>query len=152
MTPSRPLEILHALIQGLDPLTGEPLASDSALHRAEVLRALLAAVAALEQSAARAQRRAQLPDNVGRPWSEAEQSQLAAGYRAGESPAALAEKHRRTRRAIEVRLERMGLLRAEQRVTRGGFSGVSEAAPPRRAAHGRPARAPLTRRGRRIRH
>jgi hypothetical protein len=138
MTPSRPLEILHALIQGLDPLTGEPLASDSALHRAEVLRALLAAVAALEQSAARAQRRAQLPDNV--------------GYRAGESPAALAEKHRRTRRAIEVRLERMGLLRAEQRVTRGGFSGVSEAAPPRRAAHGRPARAPLTRRGRRIRH
>ena len=66
MTPARPIDILNALIQGLDPHTGEPLAPDSALHRADVLRALLAAAAALEQSTARAQRRAQLPGNVGR--------------------------------------------------------------------------------------
>lgn len=144
MTASRPIEILNALIQGLDPQTGEPLEPDSPLHRVEVLRALLAAVTALEQSAARAQRRAQMPDNVGRPWSEAEEAQLAAGFRAGESPAALAGTHRRTLRAIEARLERLGLLHPEQRRTRGGFTGVSEAVRARGGA--RPRAGPRTRR------
>ncbi len=148
MMPARPIDILNALIQGLDPHTGEPLAPDSALNRAEVLRALLAAAAALEQSRVRAQRRAQLPENVGRPWSEAEVAQLVAGLRAGETPAALAEKHRRTLRAIEARLERMGLLRPDQRQTRGGFSGVSEAAPALRTGRGRGARAAAGRAGR----
>ncbi len=123
------IDILNALIQGLDPHTGEPLPAESVLQRVQVLRALLAAVAALEQTAARAQRRAQLPDNVGHPWSELEETQLANGFRAGESPVDLAAKHRRTLRAIEARLERLGLLRPEQRLTRGGFTSVGEASP-----------------------
>ena len=126
MPPSQPIDILKALIQGLDPASGAALPAESVLHRAEVLRALLAAVSALEQSAVRAQRRAQLPENVGRSWSEAEQAALVAGFEAGESPAALAGKHARTLRAIEARLERLGLLRPEQRATRRGFSGVSD--------------------------
>lgn len=150
MQSSRAVEILKALIEGIDPLSGASLPDGSALHHAEVLRALLAAVAALEQSAARAQRRAQLPDNVGRAWSEAEQAGLVAAFEAGQTPAALAEKHRRTVRAIEARLERLGLLRPEERTTRGGFSGVSETAPARGSRRSRAARA--TRRSRRTRH
>ena len=149
MQPSRAVEVLNALIHGLDPLSGEPLPDGSVLHRAEVLRALLSAHDALQQACARAQRRAQLPDNVGRPWSKAEQAELLAAYKDGETPVALAAKHRRTLRAIEARLERLGLLRPEQRKTRGGFSGVSDAPPARRAAR---ARAPAARRTRRARH
>jgi hypothetical protein len=126
-------ETLKALIQGLDPRTGEALPAESVLQRAEVLRALLAAVAALEHSAARAQRRALLPANVGRTWSAEEEDTLVAAFKAGETPEAIARRHRRTLRAIEARLERLGLLRADQRVTRGGFSGVSDAAPGRAA-------------------
>ncbi len=147
MPPSPAVEILHSLIQGLDPVTGAALPLESVLHRAEVLRALLTAVSALEQCAARAQRRAQMPGNVGRPWSETEQAELVAAFKAGEAPAALAEKHGRTLRAIEARLERLGLLRPEQRTTRGGFIGVSDAAPARRVRHAR-----ATRRTHRIRH
>ena len=142
MLPSRAVEILNALIQGTDPVSGAPLPEDSALHHAEVLRALLTAVNALGQAAARAQRRAQLPVNVGRPWSEAEQAALVAAFKAGEAPAVLAEKHRRTLRAIEARLERLGLLSAEERITRGGFSGVSDAPPARRVRRTPPQRAP----------
>jgi hypothetical protein len=134
MQASRPLEVLNALIHGLDPLSGEPLPEGSVLHRAEVLRALLSAHDALQQACARAQRRAQLPDNVGRSWSEAEQAQLLAAFKEGATPAALAAKHRRTLRGIEARLERLGLLRPEQRTSRGGFSGVSDALPVRGAA------------------
>ena len=141
MLPSRAVEILNALIQGTDPVSGAPLPPDCALHHAEVLRALLTAVDALGQAAARAQRRAQLPVNVGRPWSEEEQAALVAAFKAGEAPEVLAEKHRRTLRAIEARLERLGLLSAEERITRGGFSGVSDASPVRRVRPMRPQRA-----------
>jgi hypothetical protein len=132
MPPTRAAEILRALIEGVDPLSGESLSSESVLHHAEVLRALLAALGALEASAARAQRRAQLPGNVGRAWSETEQASLVAAFKAGEPTAALAAKHRRTLRAIEARLERLGLLSAAERTTRRGFTGVSEAQPARR--------------------
>ena len=147
MKPSRAVEILTALIHGLDPLSGEPLPQHSVLHRAEVMRALLSAHGALQQERTRAQRRAQLPDNVGRSWSEAEQAELVEAFKDGATPAALAAKHRRTLRAIEARLERLGLLRSEQRTTRGGFSGVSETSPSPRAARSRAVRRP-----RRMRH
>ena len=120
-------ETLQALIQGLDPRTGEALPAESLLQRAEVLRALLAAVTALEHSAARAQRRSLLPANVGRTWTTEEEDNLVAEFKAGETPEAIARRHRRTLRAIEARLERLGLLKSDQRVTRGGFSGVSDA-------------------------
>lgn len=121
-------ETLKLLIQGLDPRTGEALLSESVLQRAEVLRALLAAVAALERSAARAQRRSLLPANVGRTWTAEEETRLVAEFKAGEAPEVIARRHRRTLRAIEARLERLGLLRPSQRVTRGGFPGVSDTA------------------------
>ncbi|MGC8517150.1 MAG: hypothetical protein ACP5P4_01315 [Steroidobacteraceae bacterium] len=148
MQPSRALEVLNALIHGLDPLSGEPLSEGSVLHRAEVLRALLSAHDALQQAGVRAQRRAQLPDNVGRSWSEAEQAELLAAFKEGATPAALAAKHRRTLRAIETRLERLGLLKPEERMTRGGFPGVSETPPVRRAARARAIGARRTRRAR----
>lgn len=125
----RAAQILKALIEGMDPRTGEALSGESVLQQAEVLRALLAAVAALERSAARAQRRSLLPDNVGRSWTGEEENKLIAAFKAGELPPVLARKHRRTLRAVEARLERLGLLSADQRLTRDGFPGVSDARP-----------------------
>lgn len=135
MTQTRARQILQSLIQGIDPVTGEELAHETVLQHAEVLRALLAGLAALEQSAARAQRRSQLPDNVGQAWTTEEESRLVAAFKSGDSPVAIARKHGRTLRAIEARLEKLGLITAEQRTTRGGFTGVSEA-PPLRIARG----------------
>ena len=113
--------ILKTLIEGRDPGSLEPLPADSVAHRADVLRALLAAVAALERVEVRTRRRAALPNNTGRTWSAEEDSRLAAAFKAGETPTTIAERHRRTLRAIEARLQRMGLLAPEDRVTRGGF-------------------------------
>lgn len=125
----RAAEILKALIEGVDPRSGEALADESVLHQAEVMRALLVAVAALERSAARAQRRSLLPDNVGQCWTGEEEGKLIEAFKAGESAEVLARKHRRTLRAVEARLVRLGLISAEQRLTRGGFPGVSDQQP-----------------------
>lgn len=121
MKEQRARQILQALVQGVDPLTGEELPSGSITQQADVLRALLAGVSALEQSAARAQRRAQLPDNVGRAWTKEEEATLLAAFKASEPLPAIATRHRRTLRAIEARLERLGVLAPEQRSTNNSF-------------------------------
>jgi hypothetical protein len=123
MQQTRARQILQSLIQGIDPVTGEDLPRETVLQHADVLRALLAGLSALEQTAARALRRAQLPDNVGRAWTTEEESRLVAAFKKGDSPVALGHEHGRTLRAIEARLEKLGLITAEQRTTRGGFTG-----------------------------
>ena len=127
MKESRARQILQALVQGVDPLTGDELAPGTVLQHADVLRALLAGVDALEQMAARAQRRAQLPGNVGRTWSSAEEQALIAEFQRGEAIAAIAALHARTLRAIEARLERLGLLAPQERTTHNSFSPAERA-------------------------
>ncbi len=117
--------VLTTLIQGCDPQSGEPLPGECVIHRPDVLRAMLAGLGALEQTAARAQRRAQLPENVGQSWTSDEEKELIVAFKSGDSPAAIAQKHGRTLRAIEARLEKLGLITAEQRSTRGGFTGTN---------------------------
>jgi hypothetical protein len=114
-------QILQALVQGFDPVSGAELPAGTVVHQGEVIRALLAAITALEAEAARTRRRAQLPRNVGRPWSAAEEERLAARFRAGEAFATIAAEHHRTVAAVEARLERLGLITAEQRTTRNRY-------------------------------
>ncbi len=123
MQEQRARKILQALVQGVDPTTGAELEAGTVLQRADVLRALLAGVAALEQISARAQRRAQLPENVGLPWSSDEERTLVSEFQSGDSLADIAAKHGRTLRAIEARLERLGLITADQRTTNNSFTG-----------------------------
>jgi hypothetical protein len=116
--------VLGALIQGVDPDTGKELPPDSVLNRPDVLRALLTSVAALDAVQARALRRAQLPAGVGKPWGDSEEQQLRDEYHRNTPLPDIAAKHSRTLRAIEARLERMGLLRADQRTTSNSFMGA----------------------------
>jgi hypothetical protein len=123
MQEQRARKILQALVQGVDPTTGAELEAGTVLQRADVLRALLAGVTALEQNSARAQRRAQLPDNVGLPWTADEERNLVSAFQGGDSLSDIATKHGRTLRAIEARLERLGLITADQRTTNNSFTG-----------------------------
>jgi hypothetical protein len=122
MQETRARQILQALVQGIDPFNGDDLPPGTVLQQADVLRALLAGVAALEQNAVRASRRAQLPQNIGRTWTEEEQGNLIDAFQSGESLAEVAARHGRTLRAIEARLEKLGLLSAAQRTTRDRFN------------------------------
>jgi hypothetical protein len=125
MNQTRSRQILQSLIQGIDPVTREELPRETVLQQADVMRALLAGLSALEQTAARAQRRAQLPGNVGQAWTTEEEHKLIAAFKSGDSPVTIAHEHGRTLRAIEARLEKLGLITEEQRTTRGGFTGAN---------------------------
>ena len=117
----RAKRVLQALIQGVDPENGTELPADTVLNRVDVVRALLAAISALATATARAQRHAQLPASVGKKWSEIEEHQLKEEFARSEPIRLIATKHGRTVRAIEARLERLGLLRPDQRTTARPF-------------------------------
>jgi hypothetical protein len=82
---------------------------------------MLVAVTAIQQVEARALRRAQLPESVGKTWTDEEEQELKAEFAGSEPIPLIATKHRRTIRAIEARLERLGLLRPDQRTTDNSF-------------------------------
>src|SRR6185312_16578499 len=104
--------ILLSLIQGRNPTSGESLPSECVVHDSVVIRALLFGVSAIEATDARAKRRAQLPANVGRDWTTGEEEQLRSEYAAREPLTTIAYRDGRTLRAIEARLQRMGLITA----------------------------------------
>lgn len=99
---SRAKQVLHALIQGVDPDTGLELAEDTVLNRVDVMRALLASVDAIEQVVGRAARRALLPSGVGLQWSEEEEQRLKEAFQNGDAIPDIARTHNRTIRAIEA--------------------------------------------------
>jgi hypothetical protein len=117
--------ILVSLIEGRNPDSGESLPTECVVHRSDVIRALLFGVVAIDSTDARAKHRSQLPKNVGRDWTTKEEEQLRSEFAAKEPLKSIAERHGRTLRAIEARLERMGLITPEERTTRGGFTGAS---------------------------
>jgi hypothetical protein len=119
----RARSVLRSLIQGLDPDTGLELPKDAVVNRIEINRSMIIAVTAMEQVQARILRRAQLPESVGKTWTEEEEKNLKAEFARSEPIPLIATKHGRTIRAIEARLERLGLLRADQRTTDNSFTG-----------------------------
>ncbi len=108
MTPSQALPILHALADGIDPHTGEIFPAGSPYQQADMVRALMAAVAALESAAERAAKKDELPVQAGKPWSDEEDAHLREGFAARTAAADLSETHGRTTGAIRSRLARLG--------------------------------------------
>ena len=112
---------LKSLVEGVDPVTGYPIPRSLVLHHATVIRALLCAVAVLDADEARERRRARLPRNTGRPWRQADDSQVLAAFQRGEPLAQIAAAHHRSLASVESRLERLGVLAPEKRVTRNRY-------------------------------
>ena len=70
--------LLTELADGVDPLTGECLPSDSVCNRPEIIRALHCVL----QHTAGGRKRPS-PPNAGKPWTEADDSALLQMYDAG---------------------------------------------------------------------
>jgi hypothetical protein len=101
----RIIEILEALANGVDPVSGEVFPSDSPYQNAEVVRALFNAVNELKASEVRG--------NKGSKWSEAEDQQLKDNFSKGFKTAELAKLHGRSSGAIRSRLIKLGLVEEE---------------------------------------
>ena len=100
--------LIEALVAGRHPLQGSPLPPDHLCLEPQVNAALWCALAALDDIAIRQERRARLPEQVGKPWTAAEDAELVRAYDSGESLVVIAARLKRTRAGIRARLERHG--------------------------------------------
>ena len=108
MDIERAKDLLTALADGVNPITGELLPSYDSCNQAEIVRALHTAVTTLEKAAKRAAK--PQPDNAGKPWTVEEEAKLVASYRSGKSGAELAAAHNRTKGAIAARLVKLDII------------------------------------------
>ena len=114
--------VLESLIHGLDPESKVELPQKEVINRVEVNRSMLTALDAIEQVEARISRRSHLPGSVGKVWSDEEESQLKAEFAESMSIRTIALNHNRTVRAIEARLETLGLLMPDRKTTSGRYT------------------------------
>lgn len=101
----RTIEILEALANGINPVSGEVFPPDSPYQNAEVVRALFNALNELKASEAKG--------NKGSKWTEQEDQQLKDNFNNGLKTSELAKLHGRSSEAIRSRLIKLGLVEKE---------------------------------------
>jgi len=102
------LLVIQSLADGVNPHTGELFSEDSPYQHPQVVRALFIAVGALQRLEDRQRREQHLPEHAGKPWDDAEDKQLSGSFDAGVTVTQLAQQHKRTEGAIQLRLEKLG--------------------------------------------
>ena len=110
MQTSEAPRIIHTLADGVNPVSGEVLAQDSAYQQPHLMRALYACIRALKRQEQRERRGFQLPANAGKPWNESEDQLLKERFDQGTPIKEIAREQARTEAAIEARLEKFGRL------------------------------------------
>jgi len=104
------LEIIRALADGSDPYTGEVFGAESPYQNAQTVRALFAAIDALEAAAKRKERKRNLPERTGKPWDNDESKLLIKEFDDGGTISEIAREHKRTPGAIKSQLVKLGKL------------------------------------------
>jgi hypothetical protein len=117
MTDHEACQILQALVNGMHPFTQGELAPGTVGQHVDVMRAMLVGCAALKAQASRTGRRKEQSACIGKAWTPEEEEQLLRAFRRGEYLERIAARHGRALRAIESRLEMLGVIASDQRRT-----------------------------------
>lgn len=124
MERQQTLKILKALASGIHPATGEQFSTDSPYQHPDTVRALYAAVHAIEgvgpavaNGAGTGASPAPPQSGAGSRWTEEEEQRLAKGFDAGKTVAELARLHNRSIAGIEARLLKLGKIDASALTT-----------------------------------
>lgn len=105
----RAKELLEALADGVNPLTGELLSKYDSCNQPDIIRALHVAVRQLEKSEKRVKN---LPENAGKPWTEEDERTLARMFDQHCSKREICAYFKRTQGSIAARLVRLGKIQS----------------------------------------
>ena len=100
--------ILKALADGVNPITGEVLSPIDSCNQPDIIRALYTAVAELEKAEKKNKVQQNLPENAGKPWSPEDDEMLCRMYDQGCSSGDICASFKRTKGAIASRLVHLG--------------------------------------------
>lgn len=110
------INILKALANGIDPLTGEQLPAEAPYQQPAIIRALFEAVEIIQEHSKKG--------NQGNKWTTQEDQALVNDFQNGITIPLLAKKHGRTYGAIRSRLVKLGLIKVEQEEG-AGFDAIT---------------------------
>ena len=105
MNVLRAKEIISALAEGIDPITGEILPDDCVCNRPEVIRAFYCML-----NKGFEKEKTSSPENAGKPWTEDDDDELTELYKSGMKKSELQKHFKRSNGSIEARLLKLGLL------------------------------------------
>ena len=112
------IEVIETLANGVNPVTGEVFPETSPYNHPVIIRALFAAIKALQPLNDGEGEERNLPENAGKPWSEEEDQLLAAAFESGTRVKAIATSHCRTDGAIVSRLVHLGRISKRSKARR----------------------------------
>lgn len=98
----RAKEILEALSDGMDPITGEVLPVSDSCNKVDVVRALHTVLKYLDQPQERTKR--SQPANTGKPWLKDDEEILCRMFDTGCTPKEICNHFQRSKGAIAARL------------------------------------------------
>lgn len=99
-------EIITALADGVNPITGEVLPSECVCNDVEVVRAFYTVLKSLDAVATTKE----VPQNAGKPWTEEDDELLMKMFKEGATKKDLQEYFKRSAGSINSRLVRLGLI------------------------------------------
>jgi hypothetical protein len=118
------VEILQALASGIDPATGEVIATESPYNKPEAIRALFVCIEHIKHPPRAGKKSPEqkqvensgkgLAKNAGTPWTEELKQALAQSFQSGQSPVALASSFGRSKASIVYELKKQGLINEQQ--------------------------------------
>ena len=118
MDISKATEIIKLLADGKHPFTKAQLDKNHVINESDVIRALNKIIETLSSKENKSKKHGDLPERVGKPWSENEDKALIKAFEKGISINDLVTKHQRTRGAIRSRLVRLGKISLDDRSSR----------------------------------
>ncbi len=101
----RAKEIISALAQGVDPITGEVLPDDCVCNKADVVRAFYTI---LNEKSVTSKPKS---ENAGKPWNAVDDALLAEMYERGVTKSELQDYFKRSPGSIQSRLVKLGLIK-----------------------------------------
>ncbi len=99
-------EIISALADGINPMTGEVLPPDCVCNNADVVRAFYTVLNNMDSIV----KKKASQENAGKPWTEQDDKLLEKMFKEGASKKDLQEYFKRSSGSINSRLARLGLI------------------------------------------
>lgn len=106
MDIERAKELLTALSDGVNPLTGEVLAESDSCNQVEIVRALNTVLRFVDSHSKKSAKSS--PENAGLPWSKEDEDALCRMYDAGCAKKEICDHFKRSNGAIAARLVKLG--------------------------------------------
>lgn len=103
-------EIITALANGINPVTGEILQSDSVCNEPDVIRALYTAAEALNSQEKKEPK--PKPENAGKRWTNEDDNLLSEMFDKGCSKKEICERFGRTGYSVAARLVKLGKIQS----------------------------------------